>query len=81
MIIIKINLQEYMKMANNCLKDKLDSHGVSQADLSKETGVSTGTINRVCSKTRTPAPRTMSRIVQGLNKLSKSEYGVSDIFV
>ena len=69
-----------MNMANNCLKEKLDSHGVSQADLSKESGVSTGTINRVCSQDRTPAPRTKTKIVNGLNKLSESKYEVADIF-
>lgn len=68
-------------MAKNCLREKLDDHGVSQADLSRESGVSTGTINRVCSNKRTPAPRTKSRLVQGLNDLSKSSYGVNDIFV
>lgn len=68
-------------MANNYLKEKLDSHGVSQADLSKEAGVSTGTINRVCNKKRTPAPRTQSKIVHGLNQLSKSKYSVGDIFI
>lgn len=67
-------------MANNCLKDKLDSHGVSQAELSRETGISTGTINRVCNRKRTPALRTKSKIVNGLNTLSSQSYTTEEIF-
>ena len=68
-------------MASNCLKEKLDSHGVSQAELSREAAVSTGTINKVCSKLRTPAPRTKSKIVNGLNKLAEVDYQVDEIFI
>jgi DNA-binding XRE family transcriptional regulator len=67
-------------MANNILQEKLDHHGISQADLSKACGVSVGTINKTCRKRKTPAPRTKSKIVAGLTVLCDTEYTVDQIF-
>jgi len=68
-------------MANNILRDKLDSHGIRQADLSKKSGLAIGTINKVCTKKRSPAPATKSKIVQALNILANSNYIVDEIFL
>lgn len=67
-------------MAYNCLQEKLDSHGLSQVELSKSADLSTGTINKVCTRARTPAPRTRTKIVMGLNRLANTDYQVGDIF-
>ncbi len=68
-------------MANNILRDKLDSHGIRQVDLSKESGLSIGLINKVCTQKRNPAPATKSRIVQALNVLANANYIVEEIFL
>jgi len=68
-------------MANNLLRDKLDSHGIRQVDLSKKSGLAIGTINKVSTKKKDPAPATKSKIVQALNSLSSSNYTVEEIFL
>lgn len=67
-------------MANNCLKEKLDQHGLSQVDLAKGSGVAQGTINKICGKKYTPAPKTKSKLIIALNKLASTDYEVDVIF-
>lgn len=67
-------------MAKNCLQKELDNNGVSQTDLSKKSGVSVGTINKTCNQKKTPAPKTCTKIINGLNELSKNRYEFNDIF-
>ena len=68
-------------MAKNTLREKLDSHGIRQVDISKESGLAIGTINKVCTKKKNPAPATKAKIVQALNSLSNSNYTVEEIFL
>ncbi|SFV86900.1 hypothetical protein MNB_SUP05-SYMBIONT-4-276 [hydrothermal vent metagenome] len=68
-------------MAQNYLQQELDSNGISQTDLSKESKVSVGTINKICNQNKTPAPKTCAKIVIGLNGLSKKKYVLNDIFL
>ena len=68
-------------MAKNYLQKELDDNGISQTDLSKESKISVGTINKVCNQKKKPAPKTCTNIVKGLSNLSEKEYKVSDIFI
>jgi transcriptional regulator with XRE-family HTH domain len=68
-------------MANNLLREKLDSHGIRQVDIAKKSGLAIGTINKVSTKKKTPSPATRSKIVQALNDLSNSSYTVEEIFL
>jgi len=67
-------------MATNSLKDKLNKHGITQVELSKESGRSIGLINKVCNKKITPSPTTKYKILNALNKLSDENYTIEDIF-
>jgi len=67
-------------MAENCLKKILDDEGLTQTKLSWATGVSIGTINKVCRGKRTPSPRIVSLLLKGLQKLAEKEYKQESIF-
>jgi transcriptional regulator with XRE-family HTH domain len=67
-------------VAKNNLKRILDEEGKSQADLCRISNVSTGTLNKVFNEKRTPAPKTLSKIVAGLNKISEKRYARIDVF-
>ena len=68
-------------MAKNNLKKELDDAGKSQEELSKISGVSTSSINKVYNQKRVLAPKTNAKIVKGLVKLTKKNYKVEDIFI
>jgi DNA-binding XRE family transcriptional regulator len=68
-------------MANNLLKITLDKHGISQVELAKKSSTSSGTVNKVCNKNYTPAPKTKSKLTIALNKLADTEYEVEEIFL
>ena len=67
-------------MAQNGLKNVLINEGITQAELTKESGISQGTINKVCNGKRTPSPTTQHKILKALNKLTHTKYELSDIF-
>ncbi len=71
------------EVAVNKLKQILNDEGLSQAELARETGVSTSTINRVCQQRKAVAPRTQTRLTIGVTKLSQNgkEYTVKEIFL
>lgn len=68
-------------MATNNLQNVINNEGISQQDLANSSHVSVGYINKVCNKKVTPAPKTQSKIVNGLNTLAKKlQYSLNDIF-
>jgi len=67
-------------MANNNLKRVLDNEGITQVELSRASGVSTGTINKVYNQRRIPALKTMNKLIRGLNELARNRYTLQDIF-
>jgi transcriptional regulator with XRE-family HTH domain len=67
-------------MSKNNLRNVLDNEGISQIDLARACNVSNGTINKVYNQRRTPSPKTMSKILKGLNRLAENEYVLKDIF-
>ena len=67
-------------MATNNLKTVLGNENLTQIQLSTESGIGTGTISKVCSKTTTPAPKTKATLVDALNRLAKNTYTLTDIF-
>lgn len=68
-------------MSDNFLKEVLVKEGITQAQLAREAGVSAGTVNKVCSRSRDVAPTTRNRLVVTLNRVIRSEkYRVEDIF-
>ena len=62
------------------LKSILVNEGITQAELSRESGVGLGTINRVCNNRRTIAPTTRSKLLKALNTLADDVYELADIF-
>ena len=69
-----------MMMAKNNLKKMLEQEGIKQIELSRETGIAAGTINRVCGMRLTLSPTYCSKMLKGFNKLSKKEFDIEDIF-
>jgi hypothetical protein len=68
-------------MARNNLRTVLTNEGLAQAPLVVSSGISAGTINKVYGGRRTPAPATMGKLVNGLNRLvNANRYTVRDIF-
>ena len=73
--------ESYLVMATNNLKKILTKEGISQVELAKESTLSDGTINKICNQKRTPAPTSMFRILNALNKLlEKEKYQITDLF-
>lgn len=67
-------------MATNDLKKLLIEEGLSQVELSKASGISEGTVNKVCNKRRSLAPTSMFKILKGMNDLAENPYSITDIF-
>lgn len=64
-------------------KEFLGSLGLSQAELSRYSGVSTTTINKICTQNlggKTLSEATKGKLVNGINKfLDKEKYKVNKI--
>lgn len=67
-------------MARNNLRAILIDEGVTQAELSRKSNLSAGTINKVCNQKRSPSPTTVSKIVKSLNNLAGKKYDNDDVF-
>jgi transcriptional regulator with XRE-family HTH domain len=67
-------------MARNKLKQILQKEGITQAQLSAKSGVSSGTINKVCNGNRLVTPTTQAKILKALISLAGRNYGTKDIF-
>jgi transcriptional regulator with XRE-family HTH domain len=68
-------------MATNNLKSTLVREGIKQAELARDSSVSSGTVNKVCNGRLTVAPTTRHRLVGALNRRIGSEkYRTEDIF-
>jgi transcriptional regulator with XRE-family HTH domain len=68
-------------MATNNLKSLLTQEGVSQRELADKSGLSDGTINKICNKKRTPAPTSMFKILKAFNELvGGDDYTILQIF-
>jgi transcriptional regulator with XRE-family HTH domain len=72
-------------VSKNNLKRILNAEGQSQTTLARISGVSGSTLNRVFNEKRTPSPKTLAKIVSGLNKIlvssgSKNKYELIDVF-
>jgi DNA-binding XRE family transcriptional regulator len=65
---------------NNNLKKLLTDNGITQAQLIKESDLSTGTINLICRKKIDPSLKTKEIVVKGLNKLSAKNYTLEEVF-
>lgn len=64
------------------LKKLLEDEGISQAKLSRESGVSTTTINKICTKnlgTKVISPTTKGKITKAVSKLTGREYKAGEI--
>jgi plasmid maintenance system antidote protein VapI len=64
------------------LKEILEEEGISQAQLSRSSDVSTTTINKICTRNLNGAdisPTTKGKLTKAINKLAGSAYKISDI--
>ena len=67
-------------MARNKLKGTLEKEGITQAQLSKKSNVSSGTINKLCNGNRVVSPTTQAKILKALISLAGKNYSKKDIF-
>lgn len=67
-------------MVKNNLRIVLESEAITQEWLARESGLSTGTVNKIANQKARPAPTTIRKIVKGLNILSKNSYSITDLF-
>ena len=65
------------------LKQIIEEEGISQAELSRESGISTTTINKICTKNLnggTISPTTKGKITKAINKIvGDQKYKSQDI--
>jgi transcriptional regulator with XRE-family HTH domain len=65
------------------LKDIIEEEGISQAELSKVSGVSTTTINKICTKNLSRSKvsnTTKGKLAKSINKIiGRENYKISDI--
>jgi len=65
------------------LKDILEEEGISQAELSKTSDVSTTTINKICTKNlngSSVSNTTKGKLTKAINKIiGKDNYKIADI--
>jgi transcriptional regulator with XRE-family HTH domain len=73
------NMKE-LSMSKSNLKEVLTKEGITQSKLHVKTGLSIGTINKICNNRRQCSPTTSYRILKGVNDLTNTEYSIEDIF-
>jgi len=67
-------------MVDNRLKEICESEGIRQIELSTESGVAYGTVNKVYNNNRTVAPVTRAKLAKAASRLAGNEYSVADVF-
>ena len=67
-------------MKLNNLKLIMENEGITEPELNASSGVSVTTINRVANHRRDCAPKTKSKIVVGLNKITEKHYERHEVF-
>lgn len=63
-----------MITSKNRLKQVIVAEGITQAELSRKCGLSTGTINRACNQVLILSPTSRSKILKAINDLSGKKY-------
>jgi transcriptional regulator with XRE-family HTH domain len=67
-------------MARSKLREILEKEGITQAQLSAKSGVSSGTINKVCNAKRSVSPTTQAKIMKALISLAGKNYSPKGLF-
>lgn len=67
-------------MAKNNLRQVLDNEKITQAELARESGFSTNTVNKIYLKKTNGAPTTRGKMVDAVNRLSGQSYTLYAIF-
>lgn len=67
-------------MATNNLRGLLERHGIYQAQLARESGVSPGAVNRYVNERRSPSPVTAARLAKALSDLVGDSFLPEDLF-
>lgn len=67
-------------MANNRLKEILEEEGIQKGKVLQLSGISSNTFSKVYNKKRSVAPTTEGKIVRAVNRLSKREYHIYEVF-
>jgi transcriptional regulator with XRE-family HTH domain len=67
------------------LKEIIEEEGISQAELSRASGVSTTTINKICQKNfkgSNISPTTKGKLIKALNKIIENKrYSIQDVIL
>lgn len=67
-------------MATNNLRQVLENERKTQAELARESGFSTTTINKIYTGKGNGSPTTQAKIVDAINSLSGQNYAIFAIF-
>ncbi|PIR50170.1 hypothetical protein COU79_00845 [Candidatus Peregrinibacteria bacterium CG10_big_fil_rev_8_21_14_0_10_54_7] len=67
-------------MKRNNLKLIIENEGITEPELSTSSGVSVTTINRAANHRHDCTPKTKSKIVAGLNKITERHYERCEVF-
>ncbi len=62
------------------LKELLVENGITQAELSRASGVSSTTINKICNEKRSVSKTTQYKILRGLKKLINNDFKREEVF-
>jgi|GEM_PF-941360 len=67
-------------MTTNNLKKTLETEGIKQVELANSTGLSSGTINKICSLKYDPSTTIKNRLIKGIENLTRKDFNLSEIF-
>ena len=67
-------------MPTSKLRRILEDEGITQTQLSAKSGVSAGTVNKVCNGKRAVTPTTQAKLIKALISLAGKNYDRKDVF-
>ena len=67
-------------METTYLAIKLADEGIRQTELAEASGISLGTINRVCKGKQKVSTTTQAKLIRGIYKLTGKKFEKEDIF-
>jgi len=71
--------QQKINVSNN-LQAVLEKEGIKQTEMSKESGVSGSTINKLANNRLIVTKTTQNRLIIAINKIRNKTYSLDDVF-
>jgi transcriptional regulator with XRE-family HTH domain len=76
----KTSKNQHKIVISNHLQSMLEKEGIKQSELSKESGVSGSTINKLANNRLIVTKTTQNRLIIAINKMRNKTYSPEDIF-